>query len=121
MLRTTVLPRAKLWEYFSVDVEAIVKEFKTTVCHLNGGEHARPEGKSLVIIQDTQYRRLGSTVDAPLTLELFNIFQYVNTRDICMLIGGGKCMLRIYVIRSCDSILGLESHAVLFNCVYFVH
>ena len=74
-LKDAVLPRAKLWEYFSVDVEAIVKEFKTTVCHLNGGEHARPEGKFLSIVQDPQYRRLGSTVDASLTLELFNIFQ----------------------------------------------
>lgn len=84
MLRTTVLPRAKLWEYFCVDVEVIVKEFKTTVCHLNGGEHARPEGKALVIIQDPQYRRLGSTVDASLTLELFNIFQYVYDYINCV-------------------------------------
>lgn len=74
-LTDSVLPRAKLWEYFSVDVEVIVKDFKNSVYHLNGGEHARPEGKFLSIVQDPQYRRLGSTVDATLTLELFNIYQ----------------------------------------------
>ncbi len=75
VLKDVVLPRTRLWEYFSVDVEAIVKEFKTTVRHLNGGEHPRPEGKYLTIVQDPQHRRLGSTVDASLTLELFNIYQ----------------------------------------------
>ena len=71
----TILPKAKLWEYYCVDVEAVIKEFKTSVHHLNGGEHPRPEGKSLKICQDPQYRRLGSSVDGQLTLELFNIIQ----------------------------------------------
>ena len=72
-LLDTVLPRAHLWEYFSVDVEAIVEEFRSTVYRLNGGNHPRPEGKWLTVIQDKQYRRLGSYVDADLTLELYNI------------------------------------------------
>ena len=72
-----MLPKAKLWEYFSVDVEAIVKEFRTSVYRLNGGEHPRPKGKQLSIIQDSLYRRLGSTVDASLTMELFNIHWFV--------------------------------------------
>ena len=72
-LLDTVLPQAKLWEYFCVDVDAIVEEFRNTVYRMNGGEHPKPEGKSLRIIQDPQYRRLGSSVDADLTLELFNV------------------------------------------------
>ena len=72
-LLDTVLPRLKLWEYFSVDVDAIVKEFRTSVYKINGGGHDRPDGKHLAIIQDRQYRRLGSTVDATLTMELYNI------------------------------------------------
>ena len=70
-----MLPRARLCEYFSVDVEVIVKEFRNSVYRLNGGEHPRPEGKFLRICQDPQYRRLGSSVDKNLTLELFNISQ----------------------------------------------
>ena len=72
-LLDTVLPQAQLWEYFSVDVEKIVKEFRSTVYHLNGGSHPRPHGKRLSIIQDREYRRLGSTVDKDLVLELFNV------------------------------------------------
>ena len=72
-LLDTVLPRARLYEYFSLDVEAIVVEFRTTVYRLNGGNHPRPEGKKLRVIQDTQYRRLGSGVDIDETLDLFNI------------------------------------------------
>ena len=72
-LRDTVLPRASLWQYYCVDVEAVVEEFRSTVHRLNGGNHPRPEGKYLSVIQDSQYRRLGSGVDIDLTLELFNV------------------------------------------------
>ncbi len=72
-LLETVLPGARLWEYSSVDVEAIVEEFRTAVYRLNGGSHPRPRGKRLQIVQDPQWRRLGSTVDMELALELFNI------------------------------------------------
>lgn len=76
-LLDTVLPRTRLWEYFCVDVEAIVSEFRSTVYRMNGGNHPKPEGKRLKILQDPQYRRLGSSVDADLTLELFNIDWWV--------------------------------------------
>ena len=72
-LLDTVFPRARLWEYFSVDIEAITKEFRTTVYRLNGGNHPRPHGRRLRVIQDKQYRRLGSGVDINETLELFNV------------------------------------------------
>ena len=69
----TVLPRCRLQEYFCVDVEAIVSEFRATVYRLNGGNHPKPEGKYLKVIQDKEFRRLGSGVDKDFTLELFNI------------------------------------------------
>lgn len=72
-LRDTIFPRAQLWQYFGVDVEVVVEEFKATVHRLNGGNHPRPEGKRLAIVQDPEYRRLGSGVDIDLTLDLFNI------------------------------------------------
>ena len=72
-LLNNVLPKQRLWEYFCVDVEAIVSEFRSAVYRLNGGQHPRPEGKWLEVTQDKEYRRLGSGVDTNLTLELFNI------------------------------------------------
>ena len=72
-LLDTVLPRARLWEYFCVDIEAIVGEFRSTVYRMNGGQHPKPDGLWLEVTQDKQYRRLGSGVDINLTLELFNI------------------------------------------------
>lgn len=72
-LLDTVLPQARLWEHSSVDVEALVEEFRTAVYRLNGGSHPRPEGKRLKIVQDKQYQRFGSTFDLDLALELFNI------------------------------------------------
>ena len=72
-LLDNVLPEQRLWEYFSVDVEAIVGEFRSTVYRLNGGQHPQPEGKRLEVIQDKEYRRLGSGVGIDLTLELFNV------------------------------------------------
>lgn len=81
-LLDTVLPRARLWEYHSMDVEACVEEFRTAVYRLNGGSHPRPEGKKLCIIQDKCYRRLCSTVDFELVLELFNIDWYVLRKGV---------------------------------------
>lgn len=72
-LLDTVLPQARLWEYSSVDVELLVEEFRAAVYRLNGGSHPRPQGKRLHIVQDQLYRRLGSTFDLDLALELFNI------------------------------------------------
>ena len=72
-LLDTVFPQARLWEYSTCDVEVLVDEFRTAVYRLNGGSHARPEGKRLHIVQDKQYRRLASTFDIDLALELFNI------------------------------------------------
>ena len=72
-LLDTVLPRARLFEHFCVDVEAIAQDFRTAVYRLNGGNHPKPHGKRLRVIQDTQYRRLGSGVDINETLDLFNV------------------------------------------------
>lgn len=72
-LLNNVLSKERLWEYFCVDVEAIVGEFRSTVYRLNGGQHPRPEGRWLDVTQDKEYRRLGSGVNIDLTLELFNI------------------------------------------------
>lgn len=75
-LRDTVFPKARLWEYFCVDIPAIVDKFRHSVYKKQGPTpESPPEGKPLTIIQDSQYRRLGSYVDANLTMQLFNVEQ----------------------------------------------
>ena len=75
-LLDTVFPKAKLWEYFCVDVKAIVDKFRHSVYKKQGPtQEALEQGKSLQIIQDVQYRRFGSYVDANLTMQLYNVEQ----------------------------------------------
>ena len=72
-LLDTILPEAQLWQYFAVDVDKVVSDFRAEVSHLNGRSHPRPHGKRLFIIQDPLYRRLGCTVDMEEALEVFNV------------------------------------------------
>jgi glycogen debranching enzyme len=73
-LLDSVLPKARLWEYFSLDKQAIVDKFRHSVYKKQTVQESPTavEG-DLTIIQDSQYRRLGSYVDANLTMQLFNI------------------------------------------------
>ena len=75
-LRDHVIPRLRLWEFFTVDIELIMGNFRTQVYHLNGGTRPRKEGR-LKIIQDPLYRRLRSSVDPNEVLELYNVDWYV--------------------------------------------
>ena len=74
-LQDTVLPKARLWEYFGLDKQAIVEKFRHSVYKKQAVQEAPPFGKELTIIQDSEYRRLGSYVDANLTMQLFNVEQ----------------------------------------------
>ncbi|XP_048845065.1 glycogen debranching enzyme isoform X2 [Brienomyrus brachyistius] len=58
-----VFPSVKLWEFFQVDVEKAVQQFRTL---LQSGKAAKCKADSkqqLRIIQDPQFRRYGNTVD----------------------------------------------------------
>ena len=68
----TVLPKVRLWEYFCVDIEAIVGEFQSKIYHMKGGQHLKRNG-NLKVLQDKCYRRLRSRVDLDHALELFNV------------------------------------------------
>ena len=71
-LMDTVLPKAQLWEYFCVDIEATVDEFRSRITQMKGGQHLKRSG-NLKVLQDKCYRRLRSRVDLDLALELFNV------------------------------------------------
>ena len=107
-LLNNVLPREKLWEYFCVDVEAVVSEFRSTVYRLNGGQHPRPEGRWLDVTPDKQYRRLGGGVNIDLTLELFNIeWSVMCIRNI---------FVAEYTKHKCSGV-----YSSLYNTTYSVH
>ena len=74
-LMDTVLPGAKLWEYFCVDVDAIVSEFRQNLYKIKSFTKPTgiPSNKSLDIIQDPEYHRYGSSIDGDIAMEIFNV------------------------------------------------
>ncbi|XP_041924454.1 glycogen debranching enzyme isoform X2 [Alosa sapidissima] len=67
-----VFPRVKLWEFFQVNVDKAVEQFKKLLMSGNKPANSGTEGKSkLRIIQDPQHRRFGNTVDLNTALEHF--------------------------------------------------
>ena len=74
-LMDTVLPGAKLWEYFCVDVDAIVDEFRQNLYKTKSASKPAgiPSNKSLEIIQDPEYHHLGSSIDGDVAMEIFNV------------------------------------------------
>ncbi|XP_015210571.2 glycogen debranching enzyme isoform X2 [Lepisosteus oculatus] len=67
-----VFPKVKVWEFFQVDVERAVEQFRDLL--ISGGQagkHKTDTKQHLRIIQDPQYRRFGNTVDMNIALETF--------------------------------------------------
>ena len=73
-LMDTVLPGAKLWEYFCVDVDAIVDEFRQNLYKVKSlGKQRQSTNKELNIIQDPEFRRNGSSIDGDVAMDIFNV------------------------------------------------
>ena len=70
-LMNDVLPAAKLWEYFCVDIDTIVSEFRQKV-NSSSNSAGGPSNK-LDIIQDPEYCRYGSSINIDMAMQLFNI------------------------------------------------
>lgn len=67
-----IFPQIKLWEFFQVDVDSAVLQFKALLQNGAKANHSKTEGvKGLKIIQDPSYRRYGNTVDMDSALETF--------------------------------------------------
>ncbi|XP_044288195.1 glycogen debranching enzyme isoform X1 [Varanus komodoensis] len=65
-----VYPRIRLWEFFQVDVNKAVQQFKTLLTQ--GGSKVKTDPKQhLAIIQDPEFKRLGCTVDMNIALNTF--------------------------------------------------
>ena len=72
-LLDSVLPDAKLWEYYCVDVRATVDKFRK---YLKAKKTVDISGDKLLkldIIQDPEYRRKCSSIDFDVAMEKFNL------------------------------------------------
>ena len=73
-LMDTVLPDAKLWEYFCVDVNTTVSQFRKYLKAKSSRKTVDMcNNKSLDIIQDPEYRRNCSSIDFDVAMEKFNL------------------------------------------------
>nr|CDJ90340.1 Amylo-alpha-1 domain containing protein [Haemonchus contortus] len=69
ILRTEVLPKIRLHEFFQVDVDETVRRFEEMA---RGGATSEPLDEVLQIAQDPEYRRFGSSVDWSKAMRIFN-------------------------------------------------
>ncbi|NWW55946.1 GDE enzyme, partial [Ifrita kowaldi] len=65
-----IYPKLKLWEFFQVDVNKAVQQFKTLLTQGKMSSKSDPN-QHLQILQDPDYRRLGCTVDMNIALATF--------------------------------------------------
>ena len=69
-----VLPKLKLWEFFSVDVKKTVEQFRRDVLNSGGPASASSsaDGSPLKLTTGKSYQRFSATVDLAKALEKFN-------------------------------------------------
>ncbi|XP_075567796.1 glycogen debranching enzyme isoform X5 [Pelecanus crispus] len=66
-----IYPKIKLWEFFQVDVNKAVQQFKTLLTQENKIITKSDPNQHLQIVQDPDYRRFGCTVDMNIALATF--------------------------------------------------
>ncbi|XP_028588602.2 glycogen debranching enzyme isoform X2 [Podarcis muralis] len=65
-----IFPKLRLWEFFQVDVNKAVQQFKTLLTQ--GGSKVKTDpNQHLAIVQDPEFKRLGCTVDMNIALNTF--------------------------------------------------
>lgn len=96
-LQSVYLPKIKLWEFYQVDVEKYFNKFTEKVSHCGRpfnsilskflalvqmknsspptADTKQATPTEIVLLQDPEYRRLGSTVDFDVAYAKFNVFQ----------------------------------------------
>lgn len=73
ILLKKVVPDLKLWEFFQVDVDAILQEFDNAIKKFTDDGYEKIKGPcpTVSIIQDMQFRRLMSTIDIDVAVHQF--------------------------------------------------
>ena len=69
-----VLPKLRLWEFFSVDVKKTVEQFRRDVLNSGGpaGASSSTDSPPLKLTTGKSYQRFSATVDLAKALEKFN-------------------------------------------------
>ncbi|XP_007422039.1 glycogen debranching enzyme isoform X1 [Python bivittatus] len=65
-----IFPKIKLWEFFQVDVNKVVQQFKTLLTKGSSKVKTDPN-QHLAVIQDPEFKRFGCTVDMNVALNTF--------------------------------------------------
>uniref|UniRef100_A0A8I3WQ05 Glycogen debranching enzyme n=1 Tax=Callithrix jacchus TaxID=9483 RepID=A0A8I3WQ05_CALJA len=66
-----IFPKLKLWEFFQVDINKAVEQFRRLLTQGNRRVTKSDPNQHLKIIQDPEYRRFGCTVDMNIALATF--------------------------------------------------
>lgn len=78
-MSTQVLPKAKIHELFQLNVEKIVTEFQDKVRAAPPPLATNSVSKEeIILIPDTQFRRLKATINMKKALELYNVYRYIS-------------------------------------------
>uniref|UniRef100_A0AAV2JTZ0 Glycogen debranching enzyme n=1 Tax=Knipowitschia caucasica TaxID=637954 RepID=A0AAV2JTZ0_KNICA len=65
-----IFPQIRLWEFFQLDVDHVVLQFKALLNH--GAQSGRSERvQGLKMVQDPEFKRFGNTVDMDSALDMF--------------------------------------------------
>ena len=72
--RHQVLPKLRLWEFFCVDVDKTVDQFRNAMLRAKrpAGDHSKHDGPPLKVTTGTLYERFSGTIDMVKALEKFN-------------------------------------------------
>ncbi|KAM4722100.1 glycogen debranching enzyme [Rhinophrynus dorsalis] len=66
-----IFPKLKLWEFFQINVDKAVEQFRALLTSGAQKKGDKSDPKHLVLIQDTEYKRLGCSVDMDIALATF--------------------------------------------------
>lgn len=76
-LNSDVIPKLKIPEMYTANVTKLVAEFSDlSRNNIKPNESSQHDAEDLVLIQDPQYRRLGTGVDMKVALKLYNIYRH---------------------------------------------
>ncbi len=79
------MPALNLWEFYGVDVNKVVDDFKAALIHrMNSQTTLSDSGASpeVMIVQDPEYRRLGSTIDIKKAVNWYTSTRYNSSGPI---------------------------------------
>lgn len=79
-IHSVYLPKVKIHELYQCNIDKYVNLFTEEIRNRPPPktQHAHDVHKQLKLIQDPEYKRLGSTICLELALDLFNVFRLVS-------------------------------------------